>query len=77
MTGPAFMSYLAAKIGERIPAFVSGDDPVVEFYDGIVRIHDQRGESLSLPRAHPRQLCALAFMLEEVASEMERRRFER
>jgi len=76
VTGEAFAKYLAHQTRSRHAASIPDSDPWVEFYDGVVRIFDQRGESCSLRSPLPRQLRALATMLELCADEIERRRFE-
>ena len=69
-------------------SYLREDDPVVEMFDGVVRIHDQRGGELRLPtdlaperydrRSHPtRVLRALAQQLMLCADEIERRAYER
>jgi hypothetical protein len=76
MTVAAFMRYLRARVRARHAAHIQGEDPEVELYDGIVRIFDQRGESMSMRGPLPRQLRALATMLELCADEIERRACE-
>lgn len=75
MTPEAFHKYLRAQIQRRHAAYIPDSDPAVEYYDGVVRVFDQRGESCSL-RPYPRHLRQLATMLELVADEMERRGYE-
>lgn len=74
MTDPAFAAYLRHHAH---PAWCPDSDPSVEMHDGTVRIFDQRGESCSLKQPFPRQLRALAKMLEMCADEIERRGFEK
>lgn len=76
MNARAFARYLHDVTRNAHPAHIADEDPTVEFYDGTVRIFDQRGESCSLKRPFPRQLRALATMLELVAAEIERRGYE-
>lgn len=76
MKGEAFARYLAQATRSAHASYIPGEDPAVEFYDGTVRIFDQRGESCSLKSPWPRQLRALATQLELVAAEIERRYFE-
>lgn len=76
MTGPAFMQYLIAQTKSAHGTWLEESDPAVELYDGIVRVYDQRGESMSMRRPFPRQLRALATQLQLCADELERRGFE-
>jgi len=66
------MRYMASQMPDT---YCDGVDPDVEFYDGIVRVRDQVGESCVLPH-DPRQLRAVAQQLQMIADEIERRRFE-
>lgn len=76
MTGPAFMRYLRERTCEEHASWLPSIDPAVEMYDGIVRIHDQRGESIRLPGVMPRQLRAIATQLLLCADEIQRRSHE-
>jgi len=77
MTPEAFHRYMMETTRARHAAYIPGGDPEVEMYDGTVRILDQRGESCSLKAPLPRQLRAIATMLELCAQELERRAYER
>lgn len=70
------MRYLVEQTKLQHVSWLHGDDPEVEFYDGIARIHNQRGESCTLKAPLPRQLRALATQLQLIADEIERRYFE-
>jgi len=71
------MAFMAAHVKSAHPSYLPYEDPALEFYDGTVRIHNQWGESCSLKAPLPRQLRALATMLQLCADEVERRGFER
>lgn len=75
MTGNEFMAYMKSKTRDAHPAMCHGD-PRVEMYDGMVRIFDERGESMTIRRPLMRQLLALAFQLELCAAELDRRAYE-
>lgn len=75
MKGPAFAAYLQHETQSTHPSWIPGSDPAVEFYDGTVRIYDQRGESCTIRRPLSRQLRALATQLGLIADEIDRRRF--
>lgn len=76
MTPEAFHKYLRAQIQRRHAAYIPDSEPAVEYYDGVVRVFDQRGESCSLRAPFPRQLRQLATMLELVADEIDIRGYE-
>ena len=76
MIGNAFNRYLIQRTRDEHVSWLPENDPTVEFYDGTVRVHDQRGESCSLKAPMPRQLRALATQLLLVADEIERRAHE-
>jgi hypothetical protein len=77
VTGQQFMRYMQHRIEAEHPSWISHDDPAVEMWDGTVRVLDNRGESCALKAPLPRQLRALATMLQLCADELERRSFER
>jgi hypothetical protein len=73
----AFQAFMRSRVAAQHPAFLPGDDPEVEMFDGTVRVFDQRGESCSLRAPQSRHLRQLATMLQMCADEIERRSFER
>lgn len=73
MKAQDFARYLRDKTQAEHASYLHGQDPAVEMFDGTVRVLDQRGESCSLKHPWPRQLRALATMLQLCADEIERR----
>lgn len=71
-----FMRYLRKKTAQAHPAYLEALDPAAELYDGKVRILDQRGGDLKLHDQPVRVLRHLAFQLQEIADELERRSYE-
>lgn len=76
MTGAAFNRYMARRTAEQHLTWLPDHDPAVEFFDGTVRIFDQRGESCAINGAKSRQLRVLATQLRIVADEIDRREYE-